>query len=129
MKPTRFVLPLLLLSLSITRVFADDLPSTPAPGSGFVSASPIPDVTVSAGKAAAVKLQFSVKSGYHINSNHPNSDLQIPTELKLDLPSNISLGKVTYPKGTELTLSFSAEKLNVYTGDFTVEASVSALRA
>jgi len=123
MKLTYFVLSVLLLTSPVIAASADDLSSTPAP-TGFVSALPAPEVTVSAGKAATVKLQFSVKSGYHINANHPNSDLQIPTELKLDLPANISLGKVTYPAGSELTLSFSPEKFNVYTGDFTVEASI-----
>jgi hypothetical protein len=106
---------------------ADD--QSPAPAtSGFVSALPAPEVTLAAGKTTTIKLQFSVKTGYHINANHPNSDLEIPTELKLELPANISLGKVTYPAGTDITLSFSPEKFNVYTGDFTVEASVSAPR-
>jgi hypothetical protein len=126
MKLTSIVLSLLLLMSPAIGV-ADDLTPAPAPA-GFVSALPVQDVTVSAGKATTVKLQFSVRSGYHINANHPNSDLQIPTELKLDLPANLSLGKVTYPQGTDLTLSFSPEKFKVYTGDFTVEAALSTLR-
>jgi hypothetical protein len=127
MKLICLFLSLLLISPAVT-ARGDDLPATPAP-TGFVSALPAPDVTVSAGKATTVKLQFSVKSGYHINANHPYSDLQIPTELKLDLPANFNLGKVTYPQGIDITLSFSPEKFKVYTGDFTVEAALSAPRS
>jgi len=128
MKLTRFLTLLLLLALPIAQAPADEPSSTPVSGSGFVSALPAPEVTVSAGKPATVKLQFSIRSGFHINSNHPNSDLQIPTELKLDAPTDIGIGELTYPPGTELSFSFSPEKFDVYTGDFSVVASVSALR-
>src|SRR5438876_9923483 len=110
MKLTRFLTLLLLLALPIAQAPADEPSSTPVSGSGYVSALPAPEVTVSAGKPATVKLQFSIRSGFHINSNHPNSDLQIPTELKqiptelkLDAPTDIGIGELTYPPGTELS--------------------------
>ncbi|HZR28963.1 MAG TPA: hypothetical protein VFA71_09290, partial [Terriglobales bacterium] len=78
MKPTRLFLFLFLLSLPMLQSPADELSSglssPPVPSSGFVSAMPAHEITVSAGRPAQVKLGFTIKSGYHINSNHPNSD-------------------------------------------------------
>jgi len=124
MRLIRFIAILFLAALPVLPAPGDEAPSR----SGYVSALPTPEVTVSAGKPAAVKLQFSVKSGYHINSSHPYSDLEIPTKLELEAPKEIGIERVTYPEGSDLTLSFSPEKLSVYTGDFTVVANVSAVR-
>ncbi len=131
MKLTSFFLCLLLVSLPARQTLADDLSSAPASySSGYVSALPAPEIKVSAGRPGAVKLSFSVKSGYHINSNHPNSDLQIPTKLRLDPPTDIGIGEVTYPGGTELSLTFAPnQKFSVYTGEFSIVASVSAVRS
>lgn len=82
------------------------------------------------GKAAPVSLKFRVASGFHINSNHPNSELLIPTALKLDTPTDLSLGNIQYPGGEQLSFSFSPnEKLSVYTGDFTVQATARTVGA
>jgi len=76
------------------------------------------------GKAAPVSLKFRVAPGFHVNSNRPNSELLIPTVLKLDTPTDLSLGNIQYPDGEQLSFSFSPnEKLSVYTGDFTVQAT------
>lgn len=85
------------------------------------------------GKSAAVTMTFRVAKGFHINSNHPNSDLLIPTAVKLDPPTDLSLGNIQYPPGEQLTFAFAPdEKLSVYTGDFTVQATartIGAIRA
>jgi len=133
MRPIHLSLFLLLLSLPMLQAPADELSSglssPPVPSSGFVSALPAHEITVSAGRPAQVKLGFSIKSGYHINSSRPNSEEQIPTRLRLDPPTDIGVGKVTYPKGTDLSLSFAPGlKLSVYSGEFSVLASVSAVR-
>jgi hypothetical protein len=92
-----------------------------------VEAAPIDPVTVKRGASAPVQFQFRVAPGYHINSNKPKSELLIPTVVSLDVPTNISVAKVTYPVGEDLTFPFSPdEKLSVYTGDFTVNAFVHA---
>ena len=68
-----------------------------------------------------VNLNFRVASGFHINSNTPKSEFLIPTGLKMDLPTDIVLGKIDYPAGKDLTFPFSPdEKLNVYSGDFAI---------
>ncbi len=95
-----------------------------------VEAAPIDPLTVKQGASTPVQFQFRVAQGYHINSNKPKSELLIPTVVSLDVPTNISVAKVTYPAGEDLTFPFSPdEKLSVYTGDFTVNALVHAATA
>ncbi len=77
-----------------------------------------------------VELNFRVSSGFHINSNHPNSEFLIPTTLRMDIPTDIVLGGTDYPKGQDLTFPFSPdEKLNVYSGDFTVGLTLHPLKS
>jgi hypothetical protein len=80
------------------------------------------------GEPSSVELNFRVKQGFHINSNHPNSAYLIPTVLKLDVPTDIAVGKVDYPAGRNLSFPFApGEKLNVYSGDFAVQVTVHPL--
>ncbi|MGH9677359.1 MAG: protein-disulfide reductase DsbD domain-containing protein [Candidatus Acidiferrum sp.] len=91
----------------------------------YVTALRTPDVTVSAAKPATVTMNFRVASGYHINSNHPQSDLLIPTELKLQAPAELRIAEPSFPAGKDFALSFDPqEKLSVYSGDFAVAARV-----
>lgn len=95
-----------------------------------VTAVPIDKVTVKPGGSAPVQFMFQVAPGYHINSNKPKSELLIPTVVSLDVPTNISVAKVTYPAGEDLAFPFSPdEKLSVYTGDFAINAFVHASTA
>jgi hypothetical protein len=106
------------------------------PGDGSLIAAKAPSVMfapmlpvkVLPGKAAQVDLDFRVVPGFHINSSHPNDTLLVPTALKLDLPTDITLAKVNYPPGKDMTFEFlPGEKLNVYTGDFRITAQVRPL--
>ena len=82
------------------------------------------------GKSTSVKLNFRVANGFHINSNKPNSELLIPTVLKLNPPTDLSLGNVQYPAGEQLSFAFSPdEKLSVYTGNFSVQATARTVGA
>ncbi len=90
--------------------------------------APVPTVTAARATQTKVPLNFRVGSGFHINSNTPRSEFLIPTALKMDLPTDIVLGKIEYPPGKDLTFPFSPdEKLNVYSGDFTVNVTVHPL--
>src|SRR5438270_9136383 len=90
--------------------------------------APPPLTSVTQGKPGTVTLDFRVARGFHINSNKPTSEFLIPTALKLEAPTDIVLGKVTYPEGQEMSFPFSPdEKLSVYTGDFAVSVSVRPL--
>jgi Disulphide bond corrector protein DsbC len=93
-----------------------------------VSMSPAPMVTITRGKAGTVSLDFHVAPGFHINSNTPAAEYLIPTVLRLNVPTDIVVGKTTYPPGEEMSFAFAPnEKLSVYSGDFTLSVSVRPL--
>jgi hypothetical protein len=97
-----------------------------------VSFAPVALVTAQRAAQTKVDLNFRVPHGYHINSNTPKSEFLIPTALKMDLGSatDIVLGKIDYPAGDDLSFPFSPdEKLNVYTGDFTITLTVHPLKS
>jgi len=100
----------------------------PGPSAARVTFAPPAIVSVTRGKPGTVTLNFRVGPGFHINSNKPSSEFLIPTTLKLDAPTDIVIGKVSYPKGEDMSFPFaSGEKLNVYTGDFAVRVVVRPL--
>ena len=95
-----------------------------------VTMASVPLVTAPRAAQTVVNLAFRVPRGYHINSNAPKSEFLIPTALKMDLPTDIILGKIAYPPGEDLSFPFSPdEKLNVYTGDFTIGLAVHPLHS
>jgi len=95
-----------------------------------VSMAPVGLVTAARTTQTNVDLNFRVASGFHINSNTPKSEFLIPTALKMDLPTDIILGKIDYPAGQDLSFPFSPdEKLNVYSGDFTIALAVHPLHS
>jgi hypothetical protein len=88
----------------------------------------VPLVTAQRGQQTMVSLNFRIPPGYHINSNTPKADYLIPTALKMDLPTDIILGKIGYPAGEDRSFPFSPdEKLSVYSGDFTIAVAVHPL--
>ena len=100
------------------------------PSGPVVKIASAPVTTVTQGKSANAALTFNVAGGYHINSNHPNSDYLIPTALKIDATTDIVIGKTTYPAGSDMSFPFAPdEKLNVYTGDFKIDVLVRPLRS
>jgi hypothetical protein len=98
--------------------------------SPYVTMAPVPLVNATRTEQTVVNLNFRVAKGFHINSNTPKSEFLIPTALKMDLPTDIALGKIGYPVGQDLSFPFSPdEKLNVYTGDFTIAVTVHPLHS
>ncbi len=90
----------------------------------------VPLVTAQRAQQTMVNLNFRVPPGYHINSNTPKSEFLIPTALKMDLPTDIVLGKIEYPVGEDASFPFSPdEKLSVYSGDFTIAVAVHPLHS
>ena len=64
-------------------------------------------------KAAVIA---QIGSGFHLNDNRPTLDYLIPTELKLEVPKELSIEKVVYPKGQPRRFAFSDLPLSVYEG-------------
>lgn len=117
----------LIALLSQFPVRAQDLAGPKAPS---VTMSPASLTSIPAGKPGQVELRFRVAPGFHINSNTPKSEFLIPTVLKLDAPTDIMIGKVSYPKGEELSFPFAPdEKLSVYSGTFAVAVVVRPLHS
>jgi hypothetical protein len=80
---------------------------------------------VKAGKRSVVEMRFRVQDGFHVNSHTPKSELLIPTAVKLDTADGVRAEAAQYPAGTEYSFSFEpGEKLDVYTGLFTVKLPV-----
>jgi hypothetical protein len=83
--------------------------------------------SVVAGKRSVLELHFRVVDGFHVNSHTPKSELLIPTRIELQPAAGIKAEAVEYPAGTSYSFSFDpTEKLDVYSGDFTVKLPVVA---
>lgn len=114
---------LVLLTFAGWALAADE----PHPAHVYVNFEGASSATVIPGKPGEVNLNFRVKDGFHVNSNKPNSELLIPTTLKLSPPSDLSAGAITFPPGKDISFPFDpSEKLNVYSDAFTVKAKLLA---
>lgn len=99
-----------------------DLPGRKVPS---VTMSQPSVTTITRGKSGTVELRFRVSAGFHVNSNTPRSEFLIPTALKLDAPTDIVVGKITYPAGEDLSFPFSPnDKVSVYSGEFPLRVAV-----
>lgn len=99
-----------------------------APRTPSVTSVATPMSSIRRGEPGEVDLRFRITPGYHINSNTPKSEFLIPTTLKLDAPTDIVIGKITYPLGRDMAFPFSPdEKLSVYSGEFDVAVVIRPL--
>src|SRR5215469_16866064 len=118
----RALIPLLLFT---SQAVSQDLPGRKVPS---VTMSPSPLTTVARGKPTDIDLRFHISPGFHVNSNKPNSEFLIPTALKINAPTDIVIGKLTYPPGQEQSFPFAPdEKLSVYSAEFSVGVVVHPL--
>jgi DsbC/DsbD-like thiol-disulfide interchange protein len=102
------------------------LPSPAAKVKQYVTYS-AEEQNLAAGKKSVLTLQFRVVDGYHVNSHTPKSELLIPTNLTLQPDAGVKAAAAEYPAGTAYSFSFEpGEKLDVYTGTFTVKIPVVA---
>jgi hypothetical protein len=85
--------------------------------------------SVAAGKQSVLELHFRVVEGFHVNSHTPKSELLIPTQIALQPTAGVKMTAAEYPAGTTYSLEADpSEKLDVYTGAFTVKLPVTAER-
>jgi hypothetical protein len=83
--------------------------------------------SVVAGKRSVLELHFRVVEGFHVNSHTPKSELLIPTQLTLQPAAGVKLAAAEYPAGISYSLAADpSEKLDVYTGAFTVKLPIVA---
>jgi len=82
---------------------------------------------VPAGKRSVLELHFRVIDGFHVNSHTPKSELLIPTQITLQPAAGVKVEALQFPAGTSYSFSFDpTEKLDVYSGAFTVKLPVVA---
>jgi hypothetical protein len=82
---------------------------------------------VRAGKRSVLELNFRVVDGFHVNSHTPKSEFLIPTQVSFQSAAGVKAEAVEYPAGRLYSLSFDpSEKLDVYSGAFTVKLPVIA---
>src|SRR5437879_10739535 len=99
----------LYVPLALIFLIAASLSFAQTPGKApSLAMAPVPLITAQRTQATMVNLDFRVPPGYHVNSNAPKSEFLIPTALKMDLPTDIILGKIEYPAGTDM--SFRSEE-------------------
>ncbi len=68
------------------------------------------------GRTVQAAVVLEIPSGFHVNSNRPLAKFLIPTSLKIEAPSGIRIGPVSYPRAVLRSFSFSPDKLSVYEG-------------
>jgi hypothetical protein len=67
----------------------------------------------------AAKIEVSLGSGYHVNSNAPHEDYLIPLRLTWTA-APLEVAGVEYPKPHDEKYQFSEQPLSVYTGNFEI---------
>ena len=114
---------LLVGAFSLQQIGNLDAPAKPKGHVSYVAEQQ----TVPAGKSGVVELRFKVDEGFHVNSHTPKSELLIPTAVAMKPSDGVKIGAVAYPVGTSYSFSFDpSEKLDVYSGAFTVKLPVVA---
>jgi hypothetical protein len=116
---------LLLLALLAAPLIGQEPEGSRVPS---VTMLPAPVISVHRGSVGTAELRFRVGAGFHVNSNTPTEEYLIPTTLQLDAPTDIIIGRVTYPAGDLESFPFAPDqKLSVYSGEFSLSVVVRAL--
>jgi Disulphide bond corrector protein DsbC len=117
---------LLGLSAALSAQQVGNLDAAPSKAKSYVLYAAEPQVVV-AGKRSVLELHFRVVDGFHVNSHTPKSELLIPTQVTLQPADKVKTEALDYPAGTSYSFSFDpTEKLDVYSGAFTVKLPVVA---
>jgi len=71
---------------------------------------------------------MDIPSGYHVNSNRPLEKFLIATQVKVEAPTGIRVGPVSYPRAVLRSFKFSKNRVSVYEGRATMRFNVSVPR-
>ncbi|MBK7229130.1 MAG: protein-disulfide reductase DsbD [Ignavibacteriales bacterium] len=82
-------------------------------------------ISVKQGESVSIDLLLTVNSGWHINSNRPNDEFLIPSEISAKA-NGIKLVSVKYPAPHEIKLAFSEELVSVYEATQTAKLNFKA---
>ncbi|MEN8192993.1 MAG: protein-disulfide reductase DsbD [Bacteroidota bacterium] len=70
-----------------------------------------------------VAVKLDIEEGWHINSNIPNEDFLIPTEILID-SSDVDVQIVKFPQAKDVTFSFSEIPVSVFDGEVYIGAII-----
>jgi thiol:disulfide interchange protein DsbD len=70
-------------------------------------------ISIQQGENFSINVSITIDATWHINSNKPNDDFLIPTEISAR-GNGLKLISVNYPKAKELNFSFSDKPVSVY---------------
>ena len=70
-----------------------------------------------------IAVKLNIEEGWHINSNVPNEDFLIATEIIID-SAKIEIENIQYPKAKDVTFSFSELPVSVFEGEIFVGAII-----
>ncbi|MBF0169746.1 MAG: sulfite exporter TauE/SafE family protein, partial [Nitrospinae bacterium] len=95
------------------------------PSSSVVTVTPLVEhAPLHAGASTRLLVKLAFAPHYHGQSHTPSLDSLIPTELTLEAPAGISVGRIAYPEGSMVSFSFSDRPLSVYEGEVALGATV-----
>jgi thioredoxin:protein disulfide reductase len=61
-------------------------------------------------------VEMDIPSGFHVHSNRPLEKFLIATQLSIEAPKGVRIGRVSYPRALLKNLKFSKNKVAVYEG-------------
>ncbi len=70
---------------------------------------------IHAGSQLKLAVESDIDRAYHINSNRPNEDFLIPTQIKIN-DNRFKIIKTAYPEAHDLKLGFSEKPVSVFQG-------------
>lgn len=112
------------LAIVILLAPAPKLFATPAPDPNISVVGYFGNDKAPRGKPLRVAIVIDVPPGYHINSARPLEAYLIGTSVKVDAPSGMRAGPVSYPRPLLRTFKFSKKQLSVYEGQARIKFTV-----
>lgn len=76
------------------------------------------------GAELKIAVKLNVEKPWHINSNSPNEDFLIPTNVEITGGNGLALSNLTYPDAKEYQFGFSENPVSVFEGEFFIGAIV-----
>lgn len=74
---------------------------------------------IHAGSELKIAVRGTIEETWHINSNTPNEEFLIPSELKID-SGKFKLAAAKFPEAKEVEFGFSSEPVSVFEEDFLI---------
>jgi len=100
---------------------------TPPAANTLVRVTAAP-VQVTAGRSATVHVHLVIAPGWHIYSNPPGLEYNIPTKVSLAAGLGLTAGRPGYPAGRKVKLASDEQEMSVYDGEVEVTLPLAAAR-